>query len=155
VLTVVLIGGAVIAFAIASAWGFWVYANHDRLESIDDPTVADAAADACREMSSVLARIAADPPASGRLDAEADAVRAMVDRIRSLGDETIDGDIPTGQWLDDWEALASAHATGAPTPLDQGGVPIVDRMDELVNWSSIPDCVVPDVLAEIQVSRRA
>lgn len=131
-----------------SAAGFWLYANHDRLDFIDDPTVADRASAACEELTVQLGRLGAGVRPADRRAAESAAVAEMVASVRSLGERTIDGDHPTRQWLDDWEALAAAHAAGRAVPVDDLGNPIVDRMNGLAVDSGLPECQVPRQLVD-------
>lgn len=141
-----LVGAMAVGLVAVSAWGLWLYANHDRTGFIDDPDVAAAASRACTQLTVDLRRAAALPSINERVAAESSAVVTMVASIRSLGEEAISGDHPTSQWLDDWEALAASHALGGAVPTADGEQSIVKRMDELVIDSSLPECAVPPML---------
>lgn len=134
--------------AVAALWvyGLFVYANHDRTEFIDDPAVVAKVSIACTQLADELASMRRDGLRPDRA-AESAAVRAMVAAIRTLGEETINGDLPTEDWLDDWEALAESHAGARPVPVDGHGKSIVERMNTLATDSGVPQCQVPETLS--------
>lgn len=106
---VIAVGGIVVSCA-----GLWMYANHDRLELIDNPPVSEVAESACATMRATVAAKAAPPGAP--VDARARSIReqnaavtAMVAQVRDLGRDLLADDRPTDAWLADWETLVGAR----------------------------------------------
>jgi hypothetical protein len=129
---------ALLIFSILAglAWtiGPYVFSDRDIGTAIDSTVVRKRAEVACARM---VQRIEA-----GRsVDRSA---RAMVRQIRALGTDVLEKDKPTLQWLDDWDDLLDAHASGKPIPEMGDGVRITRRMDDLVK--DIDHCAVPDAL---------
>lgn len=122
VLTVIVLG-----WVGVSARGLWVYANHDRIELIDDPTVVRVVNAACVRMNEQVAASAV--PAGAPVDRAAAAIRAqdaaveeMVASVRTLGTERLANDRPTQAWLADWSTLVAAREQYAAA-LASGGTP--------------------------------
>ncbi|WP_203727454.1 hypothetical protein [Paractinoplanes durhamensis] len=145
----------VIIVAGAAVWllGFWQYAQHDRIELIDLPVVADRADEACTTMRAAVA-VSAAPAGSGvearvrTVRAQDAAVAVMVARVRELGPEKLADDHPAASWLADWEDLvavrekyaddlAAGRAVSLQVPVTDG-VPITRRMDEVGLLCRVP-----------------
>lgn len=130
----------------ATAYGFWAYINHDRVDFIDSDEVVAGAERACTEMRLALAQIPVDAPPSERQTAENDAVLAMVASIRNVGESALRGDEPSLEWLDDWERLVAARAAGTAVPKNDG-LAITERMNDLAVDSGLDQCQVPPELS--------
>ena len=139
--------------AVVVLWvlGFLVYANHDRPELVDDPDVVRAAESACAAMNREVLAVVAEPVQAIR--ARNDAVTAMIDAVREVGEERIADDEPTDLWLADWHALVNARARYADD-LAAGRnpawvVPVVDGrpVTERVGEVGV-ECAVPAAVAE-------
>jgi hypothetical protein len=152
---VVVVGGG---FLVGSAIGMWLYINHDRPELIDDEVLAARITSACATMTDRV-RAAAVPttsPAAARAAAvkrQDQAVRDFVESVRTVGDERLDGDLPSKDWLRDWESIAVLRDRAA-ADLEAGrkpsfvlpkidGHPITYRMD----YAS--SCTVPTELTTL------
>lgn len=141
----------VAAIVVLIVLGFLVYANHDRPELIDDPDVVEAAERACAAMNREVREVVAEPVRA--ILTRNDAVIAMIDAVREVGEERIADDHPTGLWLADWRALVDARARYADD-LAAGRnpgwvVPVVDGrpVTERVGEVGV-DCAVPPEVAE-------
>ncbi|MDQ3943767.1 MAG: hypothetical protein M3357_01140 [Actinomycetota bacterium] len=131
--------GLIVAVAgtllIGAAWsiGPFVFEGRDDPRSLDSRPVREEAVAACEEMRAGVA-------AADGHEAENQAVVAMVVRLRRLGTETLAKDVPTEDWLADWERMVAARRAGQPFPR-AGGAPIHRRMDDLVK--DLRPCQVP------------
>lgn len=148
------VGG--LALVTVTMLGLWRYAHHDRVEVIDQAAVVYTSNAACTAMRQNVHRLA--PPSEASIPQRVKAIRAqneavtvMVDQIRGLGIELVNGDLPMPEWLDDWEALVQARETYAAAlakaksgalslkvPVDEEGQSIVTRMNDVGL-----DCAVP------------
>ncbi len=145
VLSIVAGGTLAIGVAAFAVYGLLIYADHDRVDFIDDPAVLAVASKACNNLASELEQADALSGPAEQIAAQSSAVERFVDSIRAVGQQTLDGDAPTIEWLQDWEDLAAAHAAGEEMPVADNGLPIVVRMDQLALDSDLPECAVPQV----------
>jgi hypothetical protein len=136
--------------------GLWQYANHDRIEVVDQPVVVYTSNAACTVMRQTVHRLA--PPAEASVPQRVQAIRAqneavarMLEQIRRVGLDQVNNDLPMPGWLNDWESLvraresyaaqlakAKAGALSLRIPLDEEGQSIVTRMNDVGL-----DCAVP------------
>ena len=132
--------------------GLWMYMNHDHIDQIDDPVVAEAVSSACATMTDKV-RTAVVPPRSSpavrvaAIRRQNQAVWDFVEEVLTVGNERLDGDLPSRRWLQDWETIMSlreraavALAVGSAPSFTMPSVeghPIVERMNRT------SDCVVP------------
>jgi hypothetical protein len=137
---------------VGALWavGPYVFAGRDDPTTIDSRAVHDTALRACTELRARLAEL----PAGGDPEAENQAVEAMVGRIRGLGPAALSKDVPTEQWLSDWERLVAARrqALAGRTSFSVprvDGEPVNLRMFDLVK-SSLRVCDVPAQLLTLQ-----
>lgn len=153
---------ASIGFVALSVRGFWIYANHDRLELIDRTDVVAAVESACADLDRGVAELQTDGAKvagrarAERIDAENDTIGRMVARVKELGREVLEDDRPTQAWLRDWETLAAtrrdyaaALRTNAVTPppkvpTDEGS-PITERRGDVGIECDIPAGILDDV----------
>ncbi|MGJ7440522.1 hypothetical protein [Aquipuribacter sp. MA13-6] len=146
-------------FIVVMVWGWWVYANHDRIGWIDDPVVADAAEQACARLHADLDDVpvtdgAPDAQQAAEIQTQNDIVLEMGEDVRSLGERRLSRDIPSQAWLEDWEDLVESRETYADNLLAGGDpelllptvddVPIIERMESVVL-----DCDVPLALLNV------
>jgi hypothetical protein len=149
----VILALAVVAVTLLALWR---YANHDRIEVVDQPVVVYTSNAACTVMRQTVHRLA--PPSEATVQqrvkairAQNDAVELMVQQIRRIGREQVDNDLPMPVWLSDWESLvrareryAAALAKRASGPLslkvphDGEGQSIVTRMNDVGLDCSVP-----------------
>jgi hypothetical protein len=137
----------------------WLYINHDRIELIDRPDVAERADEACASMRAELAQMATSGTGSAeiasRVRQENEVVRRFVQSVRALGRPALKDDSPAEAWLRDWENLVAARdhfaydliqgTTGtAPTVPTVNGVPIIKRMNEVGIACRVPSQIVDD-----------
>lgn len=160
-----LVGLVVVAGAVTSALGMWVYMNHDRFELLDLPAVVDRSEAACARLSTDLENLGTDDasnqarPAATRAEritAENAAVMGLVAEVRDLGPDALDDDRPAQAWLDDWETLvelradyaedlaASTAAVQAPRIPTDDGVPITSRMADVGIDCDVPEAITDD-----------
>ncbi|MEH1165303.1 hypothetical protein V6V47_07940 [Micromonospora sp. CPCC 205539] len=140
-----------------SVAGFWMYANHDRIELIDSPQVSEVAERACASMRATVVATAVSPGATPAarvrsLREQDTAVTAMVAQVRSLGSDRLRDDLPTTDWLTDWESLVAARERYADALSAGGdphfevptadGRPIVDRMNRVGLTCEVPPQLV-------------
>lgn len=133
----------VAVFVAVSIVGLVEYAGHDHVDLIDRPDVVDRVQGACDRMQSELAAHPAASPGTvgavvAEVRAEDAAVTAMVADVRAMGADALDDDIPSRDWLADWETMvrlredwADAAAAGTPHQLvvpRSEGHPITERM---------------------------
>jgi len=133
--------------------GLWRYANADHLGILDNPPVADRAAQACATMAREVAAI--PPAAPGDTAGQVTVIRAqnqalehVVTSMTDLGPELLSGDHPANQWIADWKTLiqlredyADALAAGSEPTFEVptvDGYPITHRMSE-----SGVECPIP------------
>jgi len=148
------IGG--LAIVAVTLLGLWRYANHDRVEVVDQPVVVNTSNAACTVMRQTVHRLV--PPSDATLQqrvtvirAQNDAVELMVQQIRRVGLDRVNNDLPMPAWLSDWESLVRAReeyaaelAKRAPgalslkVPLDEEGQSIVSRMNDVGLDCSVP-----------------
>lgn len=151
--TSVVVALAVVAVTLL---GLWRYANHDRVEVVDQPTVVYTSNAACTLMRQTVHRLV--PPSEATVQqrvkairAQNDAVELMVQQIRRVGLDQVNNDLPMPAWLSDWESLVRAResyaaalarrASGAlslKVPLDDEGQSIVSRMNDVGLDCSVP-----------------
>ncbi|WP_433281399.1 hypothetical protein [Micromonospora sp. CA-244673] len=145
---VIAVGGIVVSCA-----GFWMYANHDRPELIDNPPVSEVAESACATMRATVVAKAVPPDAP--VDAQARSIReqnaavtVMVAQVRDLDRDLRSDDRPTDAWLADWETLLEARERYADelaagrrphfvVPTADGG-PLTDRMNSVGLTCEVP-----------------
>jgi hypothetical protein len=145
-----------LALVAVTFLGLWRYANHDRVEVVDQPVVVYTSNAACTVMRQTVHRLA--PPSDASLPqrvkairAQNDAVELMVRQIRRVGLDQVNNDLPMPAWLSDWESLVRAResyaaalarrASGAlslKVPLDEDGQSIVSRMNDVGLDCSVP-----------------
>lgn len=124
-----------------------MYAGHDRYELLDSDKTIDVLGPACRRMQERMMRISAqDLPSLERIERENAAIDAMVSELLAQRD-VLDDDKPLGSWLEDWARLVRARQDFVETgdfemPRDDDGLPLVTRMNELVEFD-LPECRVP------------
>lgn len=133
-------------------YGLFIYANHDRIELIDDPQVIDVILPACQAMTTAVksAAISTDAPTEDRvasLRRQDQAVEAMIAAVRDVGPDRIANDLPTEAWLADWQRLVDAREDYAAvlsagkqkswTLPTANGAPITTRMN------TVDMCTVP------------
>lgn len=134
----------------------WSYATTDDPAVIGNSDIAAVAGRACAEMRDSAAAAAVGPAATlhqrvGALNAQNDAVIALVTQMRALGDARLASDLPAPQWIRDWERLVAARdayarelAAGRRASLSLpvvDGRPLVDRLNDVGL-----NCRVPRVL---------
>lgn len=125
--------------------------DHDRPELIDDLVVAEAAESACATMTREVRTVAADPVQAIR--DRNDAVIAMIDAVRAVGEDHVADDRPTELWLADWRALVDARSRYADD-LAAGRdprwvVPVADGQPVTERLGTVGlDCAVPPEVAE-------
>lgn len=142
--------------------GFIRYANHDRIEFIEEQRFLDAIAQPCAQ----LALIAEANPVRGSSENRADALetisfagRSVPDSLNSFDAEELAADMPTLAWIDDWNILLDAVDVYVvqlrnggngdfELPMTEDGHSIISRM----NLASTPDCEVPPVFANLDRS---
>jgi hypothetical protein len=148
------IGGLVLVTVTLA--GLWRYANHDRVEVVDQPAIVRTSNAACALMRQSVHRLA--PPSEASIPQRVKAIRAqneavgvMVGQIRGLGLDVVNNDLPMPGWLGDWESLVRARETYAAAlakgksgasslrvPVDEEGQSIVTRINDVGL-----DCAVP------------
>lgn len=125
---------------------------------IDDPEVMSVVDAECRSMTSTVEGLPLEGDQraqSRRILDQNSAVEQMVEAVRELGQDVLDRDRPTVQWLEDWERLLEARATFARDLATENraaldvprvdGQRITERMDEA---ALLMECVVPEELTE-------
>lgn len=135
------------------------YVNHDRLELIDRPDVAEVAESACRDLSAAIAATPYDRDASvsqrvAVIRKQDLAITALISEVLELDADIRAADIPIDSWLDDWADLRTAReryaddlgAAGDPGLVvpRSDGVPITDRMSSL-----LVDCEAADAMSRL------
>ncbi len=148
------VGG--LALVTVTFLGLWRYANHDRLEVVDQPVVVYTSNAACTVMRQTVHRLAPSSEASvpqrvKAIRAQNEAVALMLEQIRRIGHDQVNNDLPMPGWLSDWESLvrareayagqlskAKAGALSLRVPIDEEGQSIVTRMNDVGL-----DCAVP------------
>ena len=142
----------VLGFVGIFGYGLWIYANHDRLELIDDPEVIDVILPACQTMTTAVnsAAVSTDAPAEDRVAAlrQQDlAVEAFIASVHSVGRDRIANDRPTQAWLDDWQLLVDArevYADGLKSGGQEGWtVPTADGAPVTTRMNTVGMCAVP------------
>lgn len=159
---IALLAVAGVGFVALSALGLWVYANHDRLELIDRRDVVVAVESACAELDREVGVLQTERTKDAgrghaeRIEAENEAVRRMVARIRSLGREVLEDDRPALMWLDDWASLVeirhdyaatlrAGDVTPRPAVPTEEGYSITGRMEDVGLECTIPAGILDDV----------
>ena len=136
-------------------YGLWIYANHDRIELIDDPEVIDVILPACETMTTAVksTAVSTSAPAEERvasLRQQDLAVEAFIISVRSVGLDRIANDMPTQAWLDDWQRLVDArevYADGLVSGKQKGWtVPTADEAPITTRMNSLDVCAVPTEL---------
>lgn len=80
---------------------------------------------------------------------------ALVGAVRALDADVLAGDVPAGDWADDWEAVTAAVVAYADAldaqgggafdmPASEDGFTVTFRMD-----SAVPGCVLPPVVERL------
>ena len=148
------VGG--LALVAVTLFGLWGYANHDRIEVVDQPVVIYTSNAACTVMRQTVHRLA--PPSQASVPQRVKAIRAqnqavalMLDQIRRVGRDVVYNDRPMPTWLGDWEALVRAReayaaqlarkragALSLKIPVDKDGQTVVTRINDVGL-----DCAVP------------
>lgn len=156
---VAVIAGPVATVAMVVAFGAMIALDaRDAPGLIDDPEVMSVVDTECRSMTSTVEGLPleGDPGAQARrvLDQNS-AVEQMVEAVRDLGEDVLSRDLPTAQWLEDWERLVEARAMFARDLATENraalevpridGQRITERMDEA---TLLIECVVPEELTE-------
>ncbi|GAB3076664.1 hypothetical protein [Nocardioides zeae] len=130
--------GAMVAVAVLVAGGigflgvaFYAYANHDRLEFIEDDTVLATVRPACadiRRLGEQIERPAGDlDRRKVQLDAVLAAARPIPAAVLDLDDDVLDGDQPARSWAEDWGRVIDA-VSGYRRALDEDPATAVFRM---------------------------
>ena len=124
----------------------WTFANTDNPDLVEQGAIARTAASACALMrdsaaAAAVATTAPIPQRVGAINAQNDAVTALVTTMNQLGRERLDADRPAAQWLEDWQRLVTARdayarslASGKPKPLvlpTIDGRGLVDRLNNV------------------------
>lgn len=128
-----------------SAYGFYAFATHDRLELLDLPEVTEAAEAGCGVVTRALERPTGDRPA--KIFAGNAAIEVLIEDVNALGADKLADDLPAADWLADWRTLAeargefAARVTADPRasfdlPMIEDGYPITERM----TWASGAAC---------------
>lgn len=144
-----------LATAGVYAVAFVLSTTDDRVDQIDTQVVRAAATAACIDLRTAVDAQPALPAGATekqretRTQEQAVLVRQFSDQVRAAGDEALDADVPTRQYLADWEALAAsrvAYARGGfagtyAVPV-ANGEPITMRMDRI----GVSACAVPQGL---------
>jgi hypothetical protein len=143
--------GVALVVVVLFVAGFLVYAQHDRPKFIQDRVVVEAAESACAAMTREVSAVVGEPVQAIR--ARNDAVIAMVDAVRAVGEDRIEDDRPTAAWLDDWRMLVDARARYADDLAAGRGpewaVPVVDERPITERMIAVElDCAVPPEVAE-------
>lgn len=145
-----------LALVAVTMVGLWGYANHDRIEVVDQPVVVYTSNAACTVMRQTVHRLA--PPSEASVSQRVKAIRAqneavalMLDQIRRVGRDAVNNDLPMPAWLSDWEALVRARevyaaqlakkkagALSLRIPVDDDGQTVVTRINDVGL-----DCAVP------------
>ncbi|MEI8410411.1 MULTISPECIES: hypothetical protein [unclassified Kribbella] len=144
---------------MGSGIGLWMYLNHDRADFIDDPVVEDAISAACTTMTDEVraAVVPHDAAVAIRVAAirrQNEAIWDFVDAVHKVGDQRLDGDLPSRAWLTDWKSILSLRER-ASVDLAAGGeasyaVPLVDgspitrRMNDASSYDSDEQSVAVD-----------
>ncbi len=141
-----------LAVIVAFGVGLWAFASADHLGILDDPAVADTAAQACKDLRVYVAEHPL--PADGSPAEIARAIRAqdrgiaaLIASMTALGEKRLKGDHPAVYWVSDWrwlenlrELYAFELSTGQ-TPMASipvvDGYPITHRMRTLVRCSVV------------------
>lgn len=134
---------------IAFLWMFgpWLLGPKDDPTAIDSKPVRTAVSAACTQLRADLAAVPAGLSAADRAEAENRAVEGLIARVRAVGPEALAHDVPTDQWLGDWEQIVAARrqavreGTRFATPVAHG-TPVNIRMFELIR-SGLEQCDVP------------
>ena len=156
---VAVVVGPVATLVMVVAFGAMIALDsRDAPGLIDDPEVMSVVDTECRSMTSTVEGLPleGDPGAQARRVIDQNtAVEQMVEAVRDLGDDVLARDLPTAQWLEDWERLVAARATFARDLATENraaldvprvdGQRITDRMDEA---TLLLECVVPEELVE-------
>jgi hypothetical protein len=143
--------GVALAVVVLSVVGFLIYAQHDRPKFIQNRVVVEAAESACAAMTREVRAVVEEPVQAIR--ARNDAVIAMIDAVRAVGEDRIEDDRPTAAWLDDWRTLVDARARYADDLAagrdPEWAVPVVDERPITERMIMVQlDCAVPPEVAE-------
>jgi hypothetical protein len=145
-----------LAIVTVTLLGLWRYANHDRIEVVDQPVVVYTSNAACTMMRQRVHHLV--PPSEATVQqrvtairAQNDAVELMLHQIRRVGLDRVNNDLPMPSWLSDWESLVRARETYAAAlakresgplslkvPVDEEGQSIVSRMNDVGLDCSVP-----------------
>lgn len=143
---------AVLVVAVAMS-RLWSYATADDPTRVEEPDIAALGGVACAQLrddtaAATVGRGATVAQKVGAINAQNDAVVALVSRMQSLGVDRLDRDQPAAEWLEDWQRLVAARdeyarslAAGKPAAFvlpTIDGHSLVDRL----NNSGI-NCRVP------------
>ncbi|KZM79050.1 hypothetical protein [Cellulosimicrobium sp. I38E] len=154
---------AVLLAAVALVvWAIVLYANHDRLELVEDDRILAAAADPCAQVQEAGATLAVATTPEDRATAALDvaqAARLLTTAVGAVPTDVLDADRPARSWADDWAALGDRLETWSASvaagedvrfelPLTEDGWSVVTRMD----LAAPPDCPVPTSVVDLDTT---
>jgi hypothetical protein len=160
------LGASGLALIGACVWGVITvlgpYLSHDPLERIDSPPMIDALEAPCAAVQAAATKVDVSAPAperAARLEGVVTAIHDLAASVAALPADQVDSDLPTRQWVADWERLGSrladysiALASGGPadldTPVTRDGYTIATRM----NVAAPLGCEVPAVLVALDLT---
>jgi hypothetical protein len=143
-------------------WAIALYANHDRLDLVEDDRILAAAADPCAQVQEAGATLAVattpEERAAAALDV-AQAARLLATAVGAVPTDVLDADRPARSWADDWAVLADRLETWSTSvtagedarfelPLTEDGWSVVTRTD----LAAPPDCPVPTSVVDLDTT---
>ncbi len=148
-LALVVVGVLTVAVYVVS---FLLLTTDDRPDQLDTEPVVDVASQACSDLRVDVDALAPLPASATAAQREARVreqdrlVTRFLDQVRAVGDEALDADEPSREWLADWELLAQARravlAGGTFVEPVLDGIPVSDRMERI----GVEACRVPQGL---------
>lgn len=149
----VVVAAVLVFIALSRLWSF---ANTDDPDLVEESAIARTAASACATMrdsaaAAAVATTAPLPQRVGAINAQNDAVIELVTTMNQLGQERLEADQPSAQWLEDWQRLVSVRdayavslAAGKPAPM---AIPTIDGKSLVERLNNVGlSCRVPLVL---------
>ncbi|MDR6174231.1 hypothetical protein QE364_000729 [Nocardioides zeae] len=152
----VLVAGCLAFLAVA----FYEYADHDRLEFIEDDTILFAINPVCAEVERLGDQIARPAEDLERRRVQVDAVlaaaRPIPATVLALDDDVLDGDQPARAWAADWERVIDALTVYRQSldddpetavfrmPSTEDGYTLTFRMD-----TAVEGCVLPAAIESL------